>query len=323
MASFATWTEEQLLILAQVFPSVTILALGRCRLPSVGLIFSSYWQSLTEVNISQSNIASWEQVTPFENLPCLVKLTMCRNPLAHIPEIPPTYAGFRTLKTLNLKANSINDMLSIHCLNGLPALTNIKLADVTAHVKFQENFRMMAVCYLPKIRYFNGSLVKDRERVTLERQFLRDFCEPEHEDRHRSRSLPSLLDLLSPEEEALNREIFSRLFLTHGIVHKFAEVNLAPPVDALISLELEGAEAVQLRVPVKWTVKQLKAKVGKMLGITVGDYQLFYGDHEIMHLSGLEPLKFDNYKLHYVGFKDNDIVIIRPKTSRPMRLNRS
>mmetsp|Transcript_11471 Transcript_11471/g.22529 ORF Transcript_11471/g.22529 Transcript_11471/m.22529 type:complete len:319 (+) Transcript_11471:432-1388(+) len=313
MASHSAWSEDQLKVLAQTFPAITNLTIGRCRLPSLQSLFPSFWRDLTDINLSQSNITSWDQLTPLDQLPNLVKITLCRNPLSHIPEFSASYTGFQKLSILNLKMCTINDMISVHNLNGLPALVRLKMADTAIHVKFQENFRMLAVSYLPKLRYFNEGLVKDRERVTLERQFLRDFCDPGNEHEHRNRSNPSLLDLLSDEEEALNRTVFTRLFAAHGIVHKFAEVNLAPPVDALINFELEGLETVQKRVPVKWTVKRLKAHVAKVFNITVSDYQLWFGDHEIMHVQGPTLLKYDNLKLHYVGFKDNDIVFIRPK----------
>lgn len=313
MASHTAWSEDQLIVLAQTFPALTALAIGRCRLPALQPIFENYWQGLTELNISQSNLTSWEQLSALEHLPALNKLTICRNPLSQIPEFSRTYSGFLSLTSLNLKLCNINDMISVHNLNGLPALTRLKMSDTMIHVKFQENFRMMAVSYLPKLRYFNGGLVKDRERVSLERQFLRDYCDPANEYEHRCRSVPSLLDLLSEEEESLNRQVFARLFGVHGIVHKFAEVNLAPPIDALINFEIEGQEAVQHRIPVKWTVKQLKIQLAKLFSIAISEYSLLYGDHEIMHVKGLELLKFDNFKLHTVGFKDNDIVYIRSK----------
>ena len=65
----------------------------------------------------------------------------------------------------------------------------------------------------------------------------------------------------------------------------------------------------------KAKVKDLKHTCEAMFGIPAEQMKLFYGDHEMLAVMGLEVLRFENKTLGSVGMKDDDIIVVARKDS--------
>lgn len=286
-------------------------------LPVLSVVFPTHFLMVESLNFSNCGIDSWEALSCLGTLPHLSTLKLCQNPLSRIAL--PTCDTFIPLKQLNLEDTAVGRLSDLTALDRFPSLINLRISNTPLTQRFNDHSRMILISYLPKITHLNGSKLDSKERLGAERSFIREFSADSGSNQHAtldtSAEVPSLVHALLPEEVEINAETFARLISQHGQVLKFANVSLAPPTEATLHLQTEEGEQATARLPLKAKVKDLKQTCESLFGIPVEQMKVFYGDHEMMAVLGLEVLRFENKTLGSVGMKDDDIIVVARKDS--------
>lgn len=228
-------------IISKVFPAVETLVLRGFRMDAMDLFRDSF-RRILKLNLGKSQIRDFSQIEILSTLENLQELKLYNNPLVSVPDVT-NLEGFKSLRRLNLAATQIGDLNSISNLNTFPVLTELRIADANFSIRFKDHTRKLLISYLPNIEEINGSKATSKERATAERQFLRDFNDPYDISRHVMQpTKDTLFEDLTPEEIPVNVQVFERLHIKHGSINKFAEINLAPPTEALIHFQTEEGE---------------------------------------------------------------------------------
>ena len=269
------------------------------------------------VNLSNCGIMTWDDIDCLGNLPHLSILKLIQNPFSRVN--PATGSQFQSLTQLNLEETGLNLLPELRNLSTYPSLLNLRIGNTPFAHRFQAHSRMMLLCYFPHLTHLNGAKIDSKEKFSAERNFVREFSAESGSDRHAGLEVPAdshpLVHLLLPEEMECNGMVFARLVSQHGQVLKFAEVSLAPPTEATLHLQTEEGEQATARLPLKAKVKDLKQTCEGLFGIPTTDMKLFYGDHEMLQVMGLEVLRFENKTLGSMGMKDDDIIVVARKNS--------
>ena len=304
-------------MLGETFPLVRNLVCADAALQSLSVVFRDHFGMVESLNFSNCGLESWESLACLGNLQHLSTLKLSQNPLSRILPVPSD--SFAQLKQLNVENTALNLLLDLLSLDSFPALLNLRISGTPLTQRFSDHSRMMLISYLPKVTHLNGSKLESKERLAAERSFIREFSADSGSDRHAtletSAEMTSLVHVLLPEEIEINAHTFTRLLSMHGKVLKFAEVSLAPPTEATLHLQTEEGEQATARLPLKAKVKDLKHTCEAMFGIPAEQMKLFYGDHEMLAVMGLEVLRFENKTLGSVGMKDDDIIVVARKDS--------
>ena len=285
-------------------------------LPDLEAVFPTKFSQLEMLNLSKSGVTAWGQIQCVGACTTLKALKLCHNPIADIPE----FAGlFPTLKQLNLEETNISSLHSLQHINCFPALTDLRINGTPLTQRFTDHSRMILISDLPHVVNLNGSKLNSKERLHSERNFVREFSlasgSEQHAELDASEDTNPMIRYLAAHELPVNRAVFQRLFTSHGQVYKFAEVNLAPPTDVMLHLQTEEGERSTATFPLQLKVKDLKATCEAMFGIPIANMKLFYGDHEMLQVMGLEVLRFDSKTLGSYNMKDDDIIVVARKDS--------
>ena len=292
-------------IISRTFPELVSLEL-RGSVVDIQGSFESGFPKLIKLNLAFCKINDFNDLSILSTHPTLLELKLCNNPLRQLRY----HSGFSTLKKLNLEGTGVSDLVSVHNLNQFPALTEIRLGNTPLGERTNNHFRKILIAYLPKATKLNGGYVEIKERNVHERQFIRDFSDPNNSSAHVSENeyLYKLVGLgLLDEEAEPNRQAFSRLLAKHGTVHKFAEISLAPPTTANLIFETEDGRSEQKEVPLGWTVANLKKLCQGLFAIPEKQQKLYYLDSEVPAY-GMEPLRFENKQLKSMKMKDDDVI---------------
>lgn len=304
-------------MLGETFPQVKNLVCADSTLPLLSVVFREHFGLVESLNFSNCGIDSWESLVCLGALQHLSTLKLCSNPLSRI--FPVSSDSFPHLKQLNVESTGLNLLQNLLSLDSFPSLVNLRISSTPLAQRFNDHSRMMLISYLPKITHLNGSKFDPKERLVAERSFIREFSADSGSEQHAtletSAEVASLVHALLPEEVEINAQVFTRLIAQHGKVLKFAEVSLAPPTEATLHLQTEEGEQATARLPLKAKVKDLKQTCEAMFGIPAEQMKLFYGDHEMLAVMGLEVLRFENKTLGSVGMKDDDIIVVARKDS--------
>ncbi|CAG9327182.1 TBCEL_2 [Blepharisma stoltei] len=303
---------QEMRIMSKTFPNIETLVLRASRIDFIE-VFRDCFQNVTRLNLGKCDIREFSQIEALSVMENLQELKLYNNPIAEIINVSHL-DGFKKLKRLNLSFTQIRDLQSIYNLNSFPVLTELRINDSTFSERFKEHARKILINYLQNIEEINGSKVSVKERTTAERQFLRDFSDPADISRHVMQpTKETLFEWLIPEEIPTNIQVFDKVHSKHGNVLKFAEVNLAPPTEALVHIRLEEGESQDHVVSLSWKVRDLKTLCERIYGIPKSEQKLFYGDHEVMEHLGFDLLRFDNQNLSALNLKDNDVILVRRK----------
>jgi len=302
-------SESGMKAISASFPNVTNLV-NRRTVQDFSGIFRDSFRNVVKLNLAYCSIFEFSQLEAVGSLENLEWLKLCYNLLVSIGE---NQTGFPKLRKLNLEETKVHSLVSLKNLNTFPELNEVRMRSTPLAERFGDHFRKMMVAYLPKVSIVNGGKVSEKEREKEERQFVRDFSDPNEQSSYVCVEESDIQLLVLPEEKDVNVGVFEVLYGKHGVVHKFAEVDLSLPKEALVHFKTEEGQQESHTVPLHWQVKNLKMLVKGIFGIEIKDQKLFYGDHEVMQGLGLEPLRFDNVPLSRLGFKDNDEVLVRKK----------
>ena len=263
------------------------------------------------MNLAYCKIRNFQDIISLSTYPNLAELKLCNNPI----ETLEYNSGFLSLKKLNLEGTLLNNLSFVDILNQFPVLTEIRLGNTPLTTRLKDHMRKIMIAYLHKATKVNGGYVDAKERILHERQFIRDFSDPDDSKEHVSSSeyLLKLLGFhLEDSEVDSNKKKILMHLQNHGRVHKFAEVNLAPPTTANLIFETEDGRKETKEVPLGWKVLNLKKLCQNLFGIPEKQQKLYYLDSEVPIL-GMEMLRFDNKVLRTLKMKDNDVIVIRLK----------
>ena len=238
---------EKLETISKTFPDISSLVLrGSVITPS--LLFENSFKNVVKLNLAGCKIRNFSDLNGLGSYSSLTDLKLCSNPIDKIQYS----GGFESLKKLNLEGTLINELVSVYNLNLFPVLTELRIAETPLVGRLKDHSRKILVCYFSKATKINGGLVDAKERSLHERQFIRDFSDPKNSREHVTKDeyISKLLGFsLESYEIETNQMIFNMLFNIHGIVQKFAEVNLAPPTSALLIFETDDGRKESKEVP--------------------------------------------------------------------------
>lgn len=299
---------EKLKIVSKTFPDLVSLEFRGSLINLPETFTDGSFSTISKLNLAYCKIKDFSELEILSTYPSLSEIKLCNNPITsiHYP------GGFMTLKKLNLEGTNINDLATLYLLNQFPILTEIRLGNTPLSSRAKSHLRKLLVSYLPRATKLNGGLVIEKERTSHERQFIRDFSDPNNSTSHSSdlEYLRKLIGFSLLEEEVTpNVEVFNRLFTLHGIVHKFAEISLAPPTKANLIFEVEDGRKELKTVPLNMTVGNLKKLCEKLFEIPTKSQKLLYLDSEVP-MMGLELLRFENKLLRNYKMKDDDVIKI-------------
>ena len=297
---------EKLKIVSKTFPELVSLEFRGTLLNIPETFSDGSFSTISKLNLAYCKISDFSEMEALSSYPVLQEIKLCNNPVTSV-----NYAGgFMTLKKLNLEGTQINDLSTIYMLNQFPALTEVRFGNTPLSSRTKSHLRKLLVSYLPRATKLNGGIVNEKERTSHERQFVRDFSDQSNSASH-SPDLEYLRKLvgfsLLEEELGPNIEVFNRLVVLHGIVHKFAEISLAPPTKANLIFEVEDGRKELKTVPLNMTVGNLKKLCEKLFDIPTKNQKLLYLDSEVP-MMGLEMLRFENKLLRNYRMKDDDVI---------------
>lgn len=114
------------------------------------------------VNLEDNNIASWDEVAEFHQLPNLEKLILSRNKITAINFQP----GFPALFMLSIDKNAIDNWASINALNLYPQIKQVR---VQGNPIFSEEMsgkwaRELGIGRCEHVSKWNGGLIETNER---------------------------------------------------------------------------------------------------------------------------------------------------------------
>lgn len=240
-------TRQELRVIAKTFPGITNLVLSDTT-EDMTDIFQSNFQNVKFLCLNFSLIDNFEQVLNLQGLRNLIELKLCQNNLQKIPQF--TTVGFENLTMINLEETSIHDLESVYNLNNFPALKEIRIGETPLCFRFKNHFRNLLIAYLPNADHINGGAVDSSERITAERNFIREFSDPDLHEKHIDFEVhDNLASKLLPIEYEYNIKVFDRLFTDHGIVYKFAEVDLSAPNEVMLRFETTDGRSENYIVP--------------------------------------------------------------------------
>ena len=302
---------EKFEVINKNFPNLATLELRGSTI-NVPAVFSvPSFENLIKLNLAYCKIRNFQDIEALNSYSKLAELKLCNNPIETIEY----HGGFLSLRKLNLEGTKLNNLSHVDNLNLFPALTEIRLGNNPLAKRLNNHLRKMMVSYLYKATKINGGIVDSKERTLHERQFIRDFSDPDNSNEHSNSSeyLGKLLGFqLEKTEIDINKRIYLSHLQAHGTVHKFAEVNLAPPTTANLIFETEDGRKETKEVPLGWKVVNLKKLCQGLFGIPENQQKLFYLDSEIP-IIGMEILRFDNKVIRSIRMKDNDVIMVRVK----------
>lgn len=163
-----TWDDVK--TLQASFPKLDSLLLRRNKLglPPADLV----WKGVTNLVLDDNDIKSWDVLAAVAaSFPDLTALQLNDNALAdNLPEKLVAPAG---LLNLSLGNNLIGTYEAIGCICGSAMgkqLTGIRVAENPLSIDV--NFRQLVVALMPQLLEYNGSAVRERDRVNGERTLL-------------------------------------------------------------------------------------------------------------------------------------------------------
>ena len=295
-----------------VFPNLIRLEVRDSTLPSLSNVAGVGLSVVENVNLSGCSLSSWEEVAWLCSVPNLATLKLCFNPLSAIPT-PLSEPFFPQLRMLNLEETALDSLVHLSNLDTFPNLTDLRLTKTPLAYRFGEAFRMMVIAHLPKVWHLNGGEVDLEERVSLERNFVREFArESGAEEHYREGEREGLAGMLLPEEYPVNSSTFTRLFSAHGPVHKFASVDLTPPTSLSLTLQ-HSSGSHTLSVPYTLTVAELLEICHDHFQIPLEKLHLFK-KLNALYKTKLEP---DGALLSSFRLADGDTVVVEKEKPEP------
>jgi hypothetical protein len=297
---------EKLRTISRTFPELVSLELRGSVLDLTSTFLDSAFAKLIKLNLAFCKLNDFSELLSLAQYENLAELKLCNNPIRNLRYDN----GFLKLKKMNLEGTGLADLASVFLMNQFPALSEIRLGNTPLGERLGNHFRKVLIAYLPRATKLNGGYVEIKERNVQERQFIRDFSDPNNSSAHVNDNeyLYKLIGFgLLPEEHSPNSQVFSKLLEKHGAVYKFAEISLAPPTTANLIFETEDGRKEQKEVPLGWTVSNLKKLCQGLFGIPEKQQKLYYLDTEVPAY-GMEPLRFDNKLLRTLKMKNEDLI---------------
>ena len=259
------------------------------------------------VNLSGCQVGRWEDVGWICRLPNLNTLKLCFNPLTAFPvPRPEIQPFFPLLRMLNIEETALDSLVSLSDLSTYPNLTDLRITKTPLASRFNEDFRMVVIAYLPMIQHLNGGEVDTEERVSLERNFVREFArESGGEEHYREGEGQGLAALLQSEEYPINTLVFQRLFSLHGPVHKFASIDLSPPSSLSLTFQ-HSPHSLTLDLPTTLTIAELRMLCHQRFNVPLRQLRL-YKKLGNAYTSPLEP---EGAPLSAFRLLDGDIILV-------------
>lgn len=302
---------EKLRILSSTFPDIISLELRGSFLDIPNTFIQNSFKNLIKLNLAYCKLKNFQELEVLSLYENLAELKLCNNPIEKVVEL----GGFPKLRKINLEGTNIIDLPSIYALNSYPVLTEIRVGNTPLCNRLRDHVRKVLVAYLFKATKINGGYVDKKERTLHERQFIRDFSDPNNGNSHvkSAEYLDKLVGFhLELEEVEINEKIFQSALKTHGHVYKFADISLDPPTTANLNFETEDGRKEIREVPLTWKVSNLKKLCESLFQIPEKKQKLYYLDCEVP-IFGMELLRFDNKVLRTLKIKDNDVITVREK----------
>ncbi|KAL0351263.1 UNVERIFIED_CONTAM: Tubulin-folding cofactor E [Sesamum calycinum] len=227
------------------------------------------FNSLRLLNLENNCISAWDEIVKLSQLPSLEQLFLNDNNLNHVwyPDCgqldepdngyeshKKTFRPFKTLRSLSLGGNNIEDLESVDSLNSFPHLMDIRLSDnPVADLAKGGVPRFVFIARLAKVEVLNGSEVDPRERKESEIRYVRLVMSKFH-------SPPEEIRRLHPR--------FDELKKIHGIEDERPSTVTSGPqkmASGLISISLKCVGAsigekppLAKKLPATTTVGKLK-----------------------------------------------------------------
>ena len=165
---------EKFEILSKTVPDLISIILRGSALEIPQVFARASFQSLIKLNLAYCKIKNFSELVPISLYPSLSELKLCNNPIAKIEY----HGGFLCLKKLNMEGTPVYDLNSLNSLNFFPSLTEIRIGNTQLIDRLKDHSRKMIISYLNKATKVNGGYVDGKERIVHERQFVRDFSDP-------------------------------------------------------------------------------------------------------------------------------------------------
>ncbi|CEG43261.1 Uncharacterized conserved protein [Plasmopara halstedii] len=133
--------------------------------------------ALSVLDLSLNCLTSWKQIVCSVGamFPNLSQLILNGNRIVTlVTDETETHSAFQKLTMLSLSDNLVDSWTSIDALNAYPLLVKFRFSKnpLTKHMSLGEA-RMLVIARTERIAVFNGSLVRDRERMEAEQLYLK------------------------------------------------------------------------------------------------------------------------------------------------------
>jgi hypothetical protein len=165
---------EKLRTISRTFPELVSLELRGSVLDLTSTFLDSAFAKLIKLNLAFCKLNDFSELLSLAQYENLAELKLCNNPIRNLRYDN----GFLKLKKMNLEGTGLADLASVFLMNQFPALSEIRLGNTPLGERLGNHFRKVLIAYLPRATKLNGGYVEIKERNVQERQFIRDFSDP-------------------------------------------------------------------------------------------------------------------------------------------------
>jgi len=293
---------NQLIVVLKMAPSVK--EIHACINEIRDVRYDPSLEGIEVLNLQGNLITDWSSVWTLSKLTKLQKLILNSNQLTKA-EIPPDEADvpFKSLKSLSLSDNLINEWHSINILNDLPSVTEFRFRDnPICQGKTGFELRQELIARLENVKILNGSEVAERERKTAEMAYIKTYSTNYYKARREDTI--SNFNIAHPK--------YQKLANLHGLPDE--QVNTTKSLkDNLINLEIKCPDCsskpvTEKKVPSTMTLQQLKGVLQRLYKIPTSKQKISYFDTKNSREIHLE----DNMKqLCFYSIASGDTVLLR------------
>ncbi|CAM9849958.1 unnamed protein product [Ascophyllum nodosum] len=266
------------------------------------------------LDLSETRLASWDQVMCFSGLPVLASLFLNHNRIedVHGDIQPPAFAA---LEAIALSGNRVERWGAVDRLNGLPALQSLRFSGnpVTAGLGASEA-RVACIARVSKLRRVNGSECGPRERMDAEKTYLRGILqELDRAQRRPDRGGEGLSKEEAERQVSGRHSRYRELWALHGesvamlgrgsaagegkgnssMASSMVQVTLTSLASASCTME-----PLKKRLPASMTVGKLKQMCKRLFKVDTDQQILSYRPEPASLLSTLDD---DDKPLSYFG----------------------
>eukprot|EP00164_Ancoracysta_twista_P006539 GFYU01009116.1.p1 GENE.GFYU01009116.1~~GFYU01009116.1.p1 ORF type:complete len:599 (-),score=184.01 GFYU01009116.1:22-1722(-) len=290
---------QQMKYLAPCFPSLEEIHLVNNGLDTFceeGDALVTEYPHLKVLNLEDCKV-TWKEISRFSQHKNLDRIILAGNLVEEVVYDAASNA-FPALQHLSLESTKVSSWQSVDQLNHFPQLVDVRLQKISLFDDIPANVsRIEVIGRVAKLRSYNGSEIRERERADCDKLYLKQCLNNELSDEERHKAHPRFKELL---------EKYGQPIMAKGDdgVTKLATEMLSLTIETRVG---NFAAPTVKRCPSSMTIQQLKLLCGRIARTDPSDIQVMYrADTNSMP----ENMDDDTKQLSFYGVFDGGIIVV-------------